>query len=99
MTLEFLEPVFRLCVVTLDYDVLKMPESPGEVLEALALLQRLATFEQTRVNVCVLQYKSCHSGADVKEVDMPTIALCASHNIRCTRRLSRARSQDFSTAK
>ena len=39
MTLEFLEPVFGLCVVTLDYDALKMPESPGEVLEALALLQ------------------------------------------------------------
>ena len=39
MTLEFLETAFGLCVVTLDYDVLKMPESPGEVLEALALFQ------------------------------------------------------------
>ena len=39
MTLEFLEPAFGLCVVAPDYDVLKMPESPGEVLEALALLQ------------------------------------------------------------
>ena len=38
-TLEILEPAFGLCVVALDYDVLKMPESPGEVLEALALLQ------------------------------------------------------------
>ena len=39
MTLEFLEPAFGLCVVVHDYDVLKMPESPGEVLEALALVK------------------------------------------------------------
>ena len=39
MILEFLEPAFGLCVVAFDYDVLKMPESPGEVLEALALLE------------------------------------------------------------
>ena len=37
MILEFLEPAFGLCVVALDYDVLKMSESPGEVLKVLAL--------------------------------------------------------------
>ena len=49
MTLEFLEPAFGLCVVAPDYDVLKMPESPGEVLEALALLQKTTNL---RVGPC-----------------------------------------------
>ena len=37
MTSEFLELALELCVVALDYDVLKMSESPGEVLKVLAL--------------------------------------------------------------
>ena len=33
MALELLEPAFGLCVVALNYDVLKMPESLGDVLD------------------------------------------------------------------
>ena len=36
---EFLELAIGLRIVALDHDVLKMPEPPGEVLEALALFQ------------------------------------------------------------
>ena len=36
---ELFELALGLCIVALDHDVLKMPESPGEVLEVLALVQ------------------------------------------------------------
>ena len=36
---ELFELALGRCIVALDHDVLKMPEPPGEVLEALALFQ------------------------------------------------------------
>ena len=49
-----------------------MPEPPGEVVEVLVML---AAYEQTCCNVWLLQHKSRHSGANVKEVDL-TSYLC-----------------------
>ena len=46
---EFLELELRLCVVALNHDVLKMPESQGEVLEMLALLQIISDL---RADLC-----------------------------------------------
>ena len=46
-----------------------MPEPPGEVVEVLVLL---ATYEHTCCNMRLLQHKSRHSGANVKEVDLPS---------------------------
>ena len=36
---ELLELTFGLCIVGIDHKILKVPKTPGEILEALALLE------------------------------------------------------------